>query len=233
MIMPERADINLPEELKFLLDAQLKEADCVVLNKTDLMTGEEVDRYVKFLKEVCPDIPVFAISAKEMTGLEPLAQHILTAESRVNITDIGYGGPEFLSAEEKMSWFNRSVYITAKDEAEFDGNALVDDLIDEIRDGLIANRKNVPHLKTFAIGKEGDYAKCSLIGVDYDILHDQQLRENTVKMKLVVNARAICESDLLVDIVDEAFEAIRDRYNVKVKTFFSECFGMMDEGYKD
>ena len=32
MIMPEQADINLPEELKFLLDAQLKEADCVVLN---------------------------------------------------------------------------------------------------------------------------------------------------------------------------------------------------------
>lgn len=233
MIMPEQADINLPEELKFLLDAQLKEADCVVLNKTDLMTQEEVDRYVKFLKEVCPDIPVFAISAKEQTGLEPLVDHILTAESRVNITDIGYGSAEFLSAEEKMSWFNRSVYITAKDESEFDGNQLVDDLIDEIRDGLIANRKNVPHLKTFSIGKEGDYAKCSLIGVDYDILHDQQLQEKTAKMKLVVNARAVCESDLLIDIVDEAFENIRDQYNVKIKTFFSECFGMMDEGYKD
>ena len=52
-------------------------------------------------------------------------------------------------------------------------------------------------------------------------------------MKLVVNARAVCESDLLIDIVDDAFEAIRDQYNVKIKTFFSECFGMMDEGYKD
>lgn len=233
MIMPEQADIHLPDELKFLLDAQLKEADCIVLNKTDLMTQEEVDRYVKFLEQVRPGIPVFAISAKEKTGLAPLVDYILTAESNVNITDIGYGGEEFISAEEKMSWFNRSVYITTKDESEFDGNQFVDDLIEEIRNGLIENKKNVPHLKTFAVGHEGDFGKCSLIGVDYDILHDTQLAKKTSKMKLVVNARAVCESDLLIDIMDDAFDAVKEQYGVRIKTFFSECFGMMDEGYKD
>lgn len=230
MIMPEKADIHLPEELKFLLAAQLKEADCVVLNKIDLMTDEEVDRYVKFLEEACPDIPVFAISAKEKKGLEPLVDYLLSAESRVNITDIGYGGPEFISAEKTMSWFNRNVFITSKDGSEFDGNQLVDDLIDEIRDGLIANKRNVPHLKTFAVGKDQDYAKFSLIGVDYDIIHDQELQEKTDKLRLVVNARAVCESDLLLDIVDDAFDAIADKYDVKIKLFFNECFGMMDEG---
>lgn len=233
MIMPEKADIHLPEEMKFLLEAQLKEADCIVLNKTDLMTEEEVDRYVKFLKEVRPEIPVFAISAKEKTGLEPLVEHILTAESQVNITDIGYGGETFIAAEKQMSWFNRSVYITRKDETEFDGNQFVDDLIEEIRNGLIEHKKNVPHLKTFAVGQTGDYGKCSLIGVDYDILHDMKLEHQVSKMKLVVNARAVCESDLLIDIMDDAFDAVKEQYDVKIKTFFSECFGMMDEGYKD
>lgn len=234
MIMPEKADINLPEDMKFLLDAQLKEADCIVLNKTDLMTEEEVTRYVKFLEQVRPGIPVFAISAKEKKGLAPLADYVLSAESAVNITDIGYYDQAFIDAEEKLSWFNRSVYITTKDGSTFDGNQFADDLIDEIRNGLIENRKNVPHLKTFTVGQEGDYGKCSLIGVDYDILHDSQLEESEVsKMKLVVNARAVCESDLLIDIMDDAFEAVKDQYNVKIKTFFSECFGMMDEGYKE
>lgn len=234
MIMPERADINLPEDMKFLLDAQLKEADCIVLNKTDLMTEEEVDRYVKFLEQVRPGIPVFAISAKEKKGLEPLADYVLSAESAVNITDIGYYDQAFIDAEEKLSWFNRSVYITTKDGSTFDGNQFADDLIDEIRNGLIENRKNVPHLKTFTVGQEGDYGKCSLIGVDYDILHDSQLKEADVsKMKLVVNARAVCESDLLIDIMDDAFDAVKEQYGVKIKTFFSECFGMMDEGYKE
>lgn len=61
------------------------------------MSDEEVDRYVKFLKEACPDIPVFLSSAKEKIGLEQVADYVLTAESRVNITDIGYGGPEFVA----------------------------------------------------------------------------------------------------------------------------------------
>ena len=148
----------------------------------------------------------------------------------MNITDIGYGGPEFVAAEKSMSWFNRNVFITAKDGKAFDGNELVDDLIDEIRNGLIANKRNVPHLKTFAVGKENDYGKFSLIGVDYDIIHDQELKEETEKLRLVVNARAVCESDLLLDIVDDAFDAVAEKYSVKIKVFFSECFGMMDEG---
>ncbi|MEL3907602.1 MAG: GTP-binding protein [Treponemataceae bacterium] len=230
MIMPERADINLPEELKFLLNAQLKEADCVVLNKIDLMTDEDVERYVKFLEEACPGIPVFAISAKEKKNLKPLVDYILENESRVNITDIGYGGEEFIAAEKKMSWFNRNVYITSKDGKKFDGNQLVDDIIEEIRGGLIENKRNVPHLKTFAIGNDDDYGKSSLIGVDYDIIHDQKLKEKTDKLQLVINARAVCESELLLDIVDEAFDVVAQKYNVKMKIYFTESFGMMDEG---
>ena len=47
---------------------------------------------------------------------------------------------------------------------------------------------------------------------------------------ILVNARGVCESDLLLDIVDDAFDAIAEKYNVKIKLFFNECFGMMDEG---
>ncbi len=31
MVMPENADLNLPEEMKFLLDAQMTEADLIIL----------------------------------------------------------------------------------------------------------------------------------------------------------------------------------------------------------
>ena len=64
MIMPERADINLPEELVYLLKLQLEEADLVVLNKADLLEEADIHRYVDFLKTACPDIPVIVISAR-------------------------------------------------------------------------------------------------------------------------------------------------------------------------
>ena len=53
-IMPEHADLNLPEEMNFLFRAQLKEADAVVLNKADLLTVAEVEDFKGFLADFCP-----------------------------------------------------------------------------------------------------------------------------------------------------------------------------------
>lgn len=44
MIMPEAAQISLPSEMRFLLDAQMAEADIIVLNKIDLLTKEELEK---------------------------------------------------------------------------------------------------------------------------------------------------------------------------------------------
>jgi len=41
-IMPEQANINLPEEMKYLFKSQLQEADVVLLNKIDLLTNAEI-----------------------------------------------------------------------------------------------------------------------------------------------------------------------------------------------
>ena len=56
MLLPEKADIHLPEELVYLMKLQLEEADLIVLNKIDLLTQEEIDYDVAFLKEACPEI---------------------------------------------------------------------------------------------------------------------------------------------------------------------------------
>ena len=49
----------------YLLNSQIEEADAIVLNKIDLLSYEEREKYVKFLETNAPNVPVFAISAKE------------------------------------------------------------------------------------------------------------------------------------------------------------------------
>ncbi len=229
LIMPDQEDIHLPEELAYLLQLQLEEADLVVLNKADLLTQEQIDRYVGFLKQACPNIPVLVISALKRTGIEELADFVennVTALKNFSVRD----DERFAQAETKLTWYNRRMFFKTMDDSKIDCNAVVDDFIEGIRNGLIERKRNVPHLKTFATAGNGDFNKSSLIGVDYDIEHTQEFLRDHKKMRMIVNARAVCESRPLARIVDDALDDVCEKYNLDCQVFFTECFGMGDEG---
>lgn len=79
MIMSQGEDINLPEEMKFLLDAQMAEADIIVLNKIDTISDAEADNIIGFIKENYPAVPVMAISALKGIGADNVVDYILRA----------------------------------------------------------------------------------------------------------------------------------------------------------
>ena len=81
MIMPEQADINLPEEMKFLLDAQMAEADLIVLNKTDTISEAEAQRICEFITDIYPKTPVMTMSAMKGTGVGEVADYLLENRS--------------------------------------------------------------------------------------------------------------------------------------------------------
>ena len=230
MIMPEKADINLPEEMMYLLSSQLQEADVIVLNKIDLLSDEEIEKYLTFLKTTCKGTPVFAISAREKKNIKEVVEYFMSHEAKLKVVHIGYGGAEFLAAEGKLSWYNRRFFLKTKDGMEFDCNAFINDFIEVIRKKLIKNKRNVPHLKLFAVGGENDFEKASLLGVDYKIEYDKKIQHNYNKLRVIVNIRAACESQLLARLIDEALSEAAAIYKVDYQIFFTECFGMMDEG---
>ena len=229
MLLPERADINLPEELVYLMKLQLEEADLVVLNKIDLLSQEEIDRDVAFLREACPDVPVMAISALERTNIPELVEFITTHESALRNFSVR-DDEQFAEAETKLTWYNRRMFVKTMSGEKIDCNAVIDDIIEGIRMGLIERKRNVPHLKTFATAGAGDFNKCSLIGVDYDIEHTQRFIRAHKKFSMIINARAVCESRPLARLIDDAIDEVCEAYNLDVQVFFTECFGMGDEG---
>ena len=228
-MLTEGADIHLPEELAYLLKLQLEEADLVVLNKCDLLTDEEIERDVNYLKEACPDVDVLTISALKRTGIAELADYITSHSSALKNFSVR-DDEAFAAAETKLTWYNRRVFFKTLDDSKVDCNAVIDDLIEGIRMGLIERKRNVPHLKTFATAGNGDVNKCSLIGVDYDIEHTEEFLRGHKKFRMIINARAVCESRPLARIVDDAVDDVCDKYNMDCQVFFTECFGMGDEG---
>ena len=232
MLLPEgegEEDIHLPEELKYLMQLQLEEADLIVLNKIDLISDAEVERDVNFLKEACPDIPVMKISALTGEGIPELAEYLEsygTSLKNFSVRD----NEKFQEAEKTLTWYNRRMFVKQLDDEKIDMNEVIDDLLEEIRMGLIERKRNVPHLKTFATAGAGDFNKCSLLGIDYDVEHTQEFLRNHKKMSMIINARAVCESRPFARIVDDAVDMICDKYHLDAQIFFTECFNMGDEG---
>ncbi len=227
-IMPERADVRLPREMDYLFRAQLLEADTIVLNKIDTVGERERAAYLAFLRALCPDAKVFAASAKTGEGIEPLAAYLLAQAASMRSPEVGYGGAEFCAAEEKLCWYNRQYYVRVCCDT-FDPDAYLAALAAFIRDRLRAEARNVPHLKLYAETESGA-AKLSMVGIDAPAEVDSRIGQPCVDLPVIINARAACESALFTRIVDEAMQETGRQFQLECMVFFTECFGMMDEG---
>jgi len=229
VIMPEKADIHLPAEMAYLFDAQLREAEVILLNKIDLLTQDRVRSCMEFLTDTYPQAAVFAVSAKTGVGISTVAEYLCANVSSFPVVDIGYGGPNFIAAEKRLSWYNRKFFVRSP-AGPFDGNALIDRLFETIRQKLIAAERNIPHLKVMARGDKGQCAKASLLGVDYAAEYSTRLSQPQEKLQVILNARAACESEVLDFLMDSALRETVNAFGLKLQVFFTECFGMMDEG---
>lgn len=169
------------------------------------------------------------ISALRGDGIPELAEYLETHESMLKNFSVR-DNEKFQEAEKTLTWYNRRLFFKQLDDEKIDCNAVIDDLIEEIRMGLIEKKRNVPHLKTFATAGAGDFNKCSLLGIDYDIEHTQPFLRKHKKMSMIINARAVCESRPFARIVDDAVDFVCDKYNLDAQVFFTECFNMGDEG---
>lgn len=230
MIMPENASINLPTEMRWLLDAQINEADLVVLNKTDLLSPGELKERLDFLAKEYPQVPVMAMSAKTGEGVEAVVDYLMSHKASAKHKDIGYGSEQFVAAETLLSWYNRRVFFAQLDDRNIDYNAVFGDIFEGVREGLKRIGGNVPHLKMFAAADDTDFYKASMIGIDYPLECNSVLKKKYAAISVIINARAAADSQQMADIVEDAVDAVCGKYHLKQRTYFMETFGMMDEG---
>lgn len=225
-IMPEQADLHLPAEMRFLFDAQLKEAELILLNKIDTLDEARRQACLRFLEQTYPQARVLALSARTGEGVAEAVEYLLQAESALPQPDIGYGSQAFMAAEARLCWYDRKFF--AKGDPA-DGNAFIADLCGSVRQKLRAVGRNVPHLKV-RINGVGEYAKASLLGVDYEIGFDARFTRPQGELRGVINARATCESEVLDFLMDAALRESCEKYRMKLRVFFTECFSMVEEG---
>lgn len=223
-IMPEHADLHLPEEMDFLFRAQLQEAEVILLNKTDLLTKKETGRMLDWLKASYPDTAVFAISALQGHGISAVLSYLMALESGLQQPDIGYDSPEFMAAESLLTWYDCQIHLGSV--SPFRVRKFLTSSMENIRRGLLKADRNVPHLKAMGTDENGRVVKVSLTGVDQPLQMDAAGDIPCHSAHVIINARAACEPDRLEMICGDAVLAAAESLSLRMDVEFSECFSM-------
>jgi G3E family GTPase len=179
----------------------------VVINKTDLLTPERVERLRAALRERNPRAEILAVSAREGRGLEAWFERIASAEAgRGAPPDLDYD--EYAEGEALLGWLNTTVRLEA--DAPFDGNALLADVATRVQNRLGAGGVEVAHLKAVLTPDEdgADLAVLNLVRGDARPEMSHRLAEPLESGELVLNLRAEGDPERLEAVVREALGTI-------------------------
>lgn len=210
------ADAKLSEHVGYIYRKQLEEAEIVVINKCDLVDGPRRDRLRAALKEAAPQATVLECSARTGMGLEGWFESLLAGKSQAAaIAEIDYD--RYAHGESLLGWLNAEVRIGGEESAEFDGNALLVQIMAAVRAGLERSGREIAHLKA-TLAVEGDpyeLAAANLVRTTADPAEQEpgpllshRLAEPVDIGRLLLNLRAEADPDLLERCMREALEMV-------------------------
>ncbi len=219
-LMMDKGRSLFPDEINYLFQKQLEEADLIVLNKIDMLNPDHKESLMDFLKDKCPGADVISVSAREDTGFESWLPFIMVNEAPVkNSMEINY--ETYGAAEAFLGWLNSSARLDAK--SSFDMNKLVEELMNNIKGNLMKKQMEIAHLKVYGIGSN-DFIKAGLTSLDDEVEYTRKMSVETKSANIIVNARVNSEPELLAPIIENGMNKIFEKYLIKVKDISTECF---------
>ena len=199
---------KLSDNVCYIYEKQLEEAEIIVINKVDLLDGDQLNGLRQVLVEKYPDAQIVAISAREKENLSEWFQCALTGESApLRVMEVDYD--RYGEGEALLGWLNTTLQITAEED-ELDGNSLLKELATSLRSLLKAQDIEVAHLKMTLNSADDPYeiGSINLVRSD-DLPHSShQLTEPLEEGELSLNIRAEAAPEALESATTAALEEV-------------------------
>jgi len=212
---------SFPEEVAYLFQKQMEEADIIALNKVDLLSKQETERLLKAVGEKFPDKIVRAVSAKEGGGMDEWLEELLSGKPGANtvLRQIDYD--RYATAEAVLGWLNAAVKIRASEPlvaSEFAHTLAV-----KLREAFKDRAGEIGHLK-FAITSGGKvlWGNVTRLAAEPSISGEEmgKLSRGT----LILNARVRLEPEELENIVRNTLSKVCEEAHVEFEIEDLQCF---------
>lgn len=215
-------------DLEYILKTQLVEADLIVLNKADLLTAQEREELLCYLRDNYKQAESIAISALTGQGMDELCLALIRGSASMQRPDIGYGGEAFANAMGKMSEYNTQYYATVCCNT-FDGSAYLTELAETVQTQIRDAGCEIPHLKLLVWEPEGDYGRVDLLGTGRPVETVKEFAHPCTELAVILNTSAECPAGRLDEIITGAIERVSEKYQLSVVTHKKECFAAMGD----
>ncbi len=194
---------NFSSRVTYVYRKQLEEADLIVVNKSDIVEAERLERLRGALQAEFAQASIFVVSARQATGLESWFERMTQSEQRsTQAMHLDYDA--YAEGEAALGWLNCTVELDSQ--RDFNGNRLLSELIRDLGEELDA--AEIAHLKmTLAsLHGSGEIATINLVRNDYIPELSQSLTEPLARGELIVNLRAEGSPDELQAALKKALE---------------------------
>ncbi|MCA9191776.1 MAG: cobalamin biosynthesis protein P47K [Planctomycetales bacterium] len=204
----------------YIFRKQIEEADFVILNRIDELSGERVTRLTKLLSEQFPDTPVVPLSAKSGMGFERL-EAVLNQRDIQGRRSMDVDYEVYAEGEAELGWLNCQGSLQSSGEVPVDDFLL--DLVSQLQQDFIRENVEIAHLKVIGLA-EGVYAVANVVSnVDQPQLSLPAQWQGS-HFELVVNARVATSPEQLESLVRKGLESQAERYSARVSIQGLQCF---------
>jgi G3E family GTPase len=212
----------------YLFCKQLEEARAIALNKTDLLSGREVDEFQRSIEQAFPFADIRLVSAHTGEGLDGLVRLWAEQEEDAGPEDdfectleIDYN--KYADAEAQLAWLNATVQLENSTGGRFSPGDWVELLLARLSSECEERNLVVGHVKAQLTTQDG-WTKASLVRAGDAPVFDSLQETSADRGELLVNARVEAEPAVLQGIVEEALESAGESLRADREIVHMQCF---------
>lgn len=220
-LLLNESETGFPDEVAYLFQKQLEEADIIVLNKVDLLAENEKDRLLSVLGEKYPSRDVMAVSAKEGEGMDRWLELLLSGRPGANtvLRQIDYD--QYATAEAVLGWLNAAIKLNASE--PFDSAAYLSALAVNLREAFRREKGDIGHLK-FVITSGGKSMWANLTHLNAEPAASEMSLGKISSGSLILNARVRLDPEVLEKLVRHTLDAVAAQTGMAAEVEDLQCF---------